>query len=188
MADYGMYEESDRLCSLSDKGEYCLPLFGEIIERDYDDAPTTPGVPCNGSVTFTETSGSFSDGVGEYQNDADCSWIIAPPGNDTLAITFHEFDVEAGWDFVEVYSCESEECLNPILIRTVEGAETVISLTGKAKITFTSDEIVTGDGFEGTWGPASTMLNVGVKANLETLRQKMRSWWHGNACDEVWCG
>jgi len=159
LEDYGMYEESERLCSLSDKGEFCLPLVGEMMGS------------CSGNTTFVETSGSFSDGMGEYQNDADCSWIIAPPGNSTLAITFSAFDLEDCCDFVRVYECESEACLDPTLITTVEGRETVISPTGKAKITFTSDGSVTYDGFAARWGSTrfdaefgavAEMLNVGV--------------------------
>eukprot|EP00961_Rhodomonas_salina_P125474 1690211-Rhodomonas_salina.1 len=115
--------------------------------------PSGGEASCDGTTTRSEHTGTLSDGSGSssYSNNANCSWIIAPSGSWSLTIKFTVFDVQAGYDFVRVYSCESEACASPMLLQYVLGLDTVVAPLGIAKITFTSDGSATQDGFNATW-------------------------------------
>jgi hypothetical protein len=40
---------------------------------------------------------------GAYANNAKCSWLIAPPGAQSITLEFSSFDTEENYDFVHVY-------------------------------------------------------------------------------------
>lgn len=58
---------------------------------------------CNGLTILTTPSGSFSDGVGAYQNNANCKFLVQVPGATFINLTLTEFNLEAGWDFLEIF-------------------------------------------------------------------------------------
>ena len=66
-----------------------------------------PGIAssCNGITdTLTQASGNFSDGSygAFYQDNANCSWLIAPANASSIRIDFFTFDVQPG-DSVYLY-------------------------------------------------------------------------------------
>jgi hypothetical protein len=114
-------------------------------------APAT-GYPyfCSGQKSITGTTGTFEDGSGpnaEYQNNSDCSWLIAPTGIATIRLTFTMMDTESGADLIRVYdgSTTSAPLLGTYSGTTLPAA---LNSTGdKMLITFTSNGSGTGAGF-----------------------------------------
>ncbi|HCN84785.1 MAG TPA: hypothetical protein DIT07_14380 [Sphingobacteriaceae bacterium] len=64
-----------------------------------------PNNYCSGTTNLTATSGTFTDGSGiaNYNNNANCKWVIAPPGANQITLNFPTFDTEANYDTVFVY-------------------------------------------------------------------------------------
>lgn len=62
---------------------------------------TAPG-SCSGTITLTATSGSISDGSGNYTDNADCRWVIQPPGATSITLSFQSFNLLPG-DSVIIY-------------------------------------------------------------------------------------
>ena len=66
--------------------------------------------PCKCEL-FTSVEGTFSDGSedNEYQTNADCRWVIAPPASDSkhIVLEFDSFEVKTYWAYVTINSCAS---------------------------------------------------------------------------------
>lgn len=64
-----------------------------------------PNNYCSGTTTLTASSGSFTDGSGSanYKDNANCKWVIAPPGATQITLNFSTFDTENNFDTVFVY-------------------------------------------------------------------------------------
>jgi hypothetical protein len=107
---------------------------------------------CSGTTTLTAASGTFDDGSGSgnYQNNANCAWLIQPPGAARINLSFTEFNVELNWDFVYIHAGADA---NAPLIATLTGDLTAnlplnyVINGGSAFIRFTSDGSVTAPGF-----------------------------------------
>lgn len=57
---------------------------------------------CGGTLRGTSSSISSPHFPSEYENNADCTWtILAEPG-DTIALVFTDFQLEDGYDFLEI--------------------------------------------------------------------------------------
>eukprot|EP00961_Rhodomonas_salina_P280731 3792179-Rhodomonas_salina.1 len=82
-----------------------------------------------------------------------------------LQISFTEFDLEAGYDFVRVSSCESAACLFPVEIKSVEGIDTIDLDTSVARIVFTSDGSVQKQGFSASWSLLDPPCNPTIPTN-----------------------
>ena len=102
---------------------------------------------------LTNSTGSFSDGSGtsDYANDADCSWIIAPPGANRILLRFPEFSTQQDKDVITVYHCSSIDCTYQKQLTVLSGnnvsSSLIFSLPGFLKVTFGSDSSVTAAGF-----------------------------------------
>ena len=59
---------------------------------------------CSDTTVITHQSGTFGDGSGikNYVNNTDCYWHIKPSQKDTIILTFKEFDLEYGYDWVKI--------------------------------------------------------------------------------------
>lgn len=66
-----------------------------------DDVPSF----CAGTTLLVNNAGTVTDGSGtfDYQDNADCYWVIQPPNAKNISLEFREFDTESGFDFVRVY-------------------------------------------------------------------------------------
>lgn len=64
-----------------------------------------PNNYCSGTTNLTAPSGTITDGSGSanYNNNANCKWVIAPAGATQIGLTFTYFDTEANYDTVFVY-------------------------------------------------------------------------------------
>ncbi|VTJ59969.1 Hypothetical predicted protein [Marmota monax] len=62
---------------------------------------------CGGTLRGTSSSISSPHFPSEYGNNADCTWtILAEPG-DTIALVFTDFQLEEGYDFLEISGTEA---------------------------------------------------------------------------------
>ena len=107
---------------------------------------------------MTDATGSLSDGSGSalYGNNANCKWIIAPPGASEVTITFTEFSTESCCDFVRVWQCTDLLCSStgpPItsLQGNYGGPKRYTASTGYMMVQFTTDSSITSSGFSATW-------------------------------------
>ncbi|MDD4603466.1 MAG: C10 family peptidase [Bacteroidales bacterium] len=115
---------------------------------------------CTGTVNLLQDFGSVEDGSGpvaDYQNNSNCSWLIAPDDSiDNITLKFTRFNTAVG-DVVNVY--DGADASAPLL-GTFSGALTsmpsVISTGSKMFITFTSDGSTTAQGWMATY---TTALN-----------------------------
>jgi Zn-dependent metalloprotease len=65
---------------------------------------------CSGTTNLIAPSGTVADGSGSasYNNNANCKWVIAPPGATQISLNFTSFDTEADYDTVFVYDGPDE--------------------------------------------------------------------------------
>jgi hypothetical protein len=134
--------------------------------------PITTNYPyyCSGQTNlFTYDFGSIEDGSGpvlDYQNNAACSWLIAPDDSvQTITLTFSRFDTDAS-DLVTVY--DGETAAAPVL-GTFSGSSLpapVTSTGNKMLVTFSSNGSGTAQGWMANYSTtlfpfcaASTTLN-----------------------------
>lgn len=75
---------------------------------NYASSSSSSPVSCSGTTTFTSSSGSFADRTtssSTYSNNLDCRWLIQPSaGATSISISFSRFNLEQGFDYVEIYS------------------------------------------------------------------------------------
>ncbi|KAB1257714.1 CUB and sushi domain-containing protein 1 [Camelus dromedarius] len=75
---------------------------GDVLLR----ALVTEGA-CGGTLRGTSSTISSPHFPSEYENNADCTWtILAEPG-DTIAVVFTDFQLEEGYDFLEISGTEA---------------------------------------------------------------------------------
>ena len=122
---------------------------------------TTGCGSCTNEV-LTESSGGISDNScgGNYGNFADCQKLIQPVGAEYIELTFTEFQLESGYDFVRVYdgSTTSDPLLGEFSGSTLPG--TITSSGGSMLVHFTSDYSVTAAGWGAVYesGPAGNII------------------------------
>ena len=97
---------------------------------------------CRSNILYEEASGSFTDGSGtcDYSNSTVCSWIIEPDGVNYIDITFDDFDLAAGSDYVKICK-ESLTTANTIatLTNASPPTGTIRVSHGKAVVQFFAD-------------------------------------------------
>jgi hypothetical protein len=119
--------------------------------------------PCEGINLLTEASGTFSEGPGRYPNNAKCEWLIRPPCAEPpcqISLTFSQFALEAGYDFVTVYNGASTAS---DMINRFSGKEIpapVIATSDVMLVVFTTDEGTTDDGFTATFSSMHSTVTV----------------------------
>lgn len=108
---------------------------------------------CSGSNTLTAPSGSFSDGSGgnDYNNNADCYWLIQPPNASSINLDFTSFDVENNYDGVVVY--DGDNVSAPVLGQFTGSAipPSLSSTQGSMLVQFASDESVRHQGWSANY-------------------------------------
>ncbi|MFK7949399.1 MAG: CUB domain-containing protein [Saprospiraceae bacterium] len=119
---------------------------------------SSPTAFCGGLTTLTAASDVFSDGSGsaDYQDNANCSWLIQPAGANQVTLTFNNFDTETGYDTVSIYDGVNA---NAPLLMTWSGnaiPSAVTSTTGAMFVTFISDGSQTDAGWEASYTSSGT--------------------------------
>lgn len=118
----------------------------------------------NAFVMCSATSSSNTTGVlfdsggpsGNYGNNENCSFLINPPCNRAINISFNSFNTEPGLDILRVFDGSSP---SGKLLLTASGPtipSSVTAYSGSVFIQFTSDLSNTRSGFEIIW--ATTLL------------------------------
>ena len=119
-----------------------------------------PSQQCSGAVNFTAQTDSFSDGsgIGNYANNANCKWVITPPGATQISLDFTAFDTESEYDLITVYDGPDESYPEiatwwgntlPPSINTSQGV-------GAMCVVFTSDISNNFGGWSATYSSIST--------------------------------
>ncbi len=114
-----------------------------------------PNNYCSGTTNLTAPSGTITDGSGSanYNNNANCKWVIAPPGATQISINFTYFDTENNYDTVFVY--DGPDDTYPVLANwwgnTLPPTITTSSGIGAMTIKFTSDVSVTAGGWSANY-------------------------------------
>ncbi|KAM4694506.1 CUB and sushi domain-containing protein 1 [Discoglossus pictus] len=90
---------------------------------------------CGGTLRGTSGIISSPHFPSEYENNADCTWtILAEPG-DTIALVFTDFQMEEGYDFLEISGTEAPS----IWLTGMNLPSPVISNKNWLRLHFTSD-------------------------------------------------
>ena len=119
---------------------------------------SSPTAFCGGLTTLTASSDVFTDGSGsaDYQDNADCSWLIQPAGANQVTLTFTSFDTELNYDSVKVYDGVNANA--PLLLEWTGNAtpSAVTSTTGAMFVRFSSDASQTEAGWEASYTSSGT--------------------------------
>jgi Zn-dependent metalloprotease len=127
---------------------------------------------CSGNTVLNAASDVFSDGSGsaDYQDNADCSWLIQPIGASQVTLTFTSFNTELNYDSVKVYDGVNA---NAALLLAWTGSTTppnaITSTTGALFVRFTSDGSQTDAGWEASYTSSGTAFcNGGQTLTTQT--------------------
>ncbi|MFY7886996.1 MAG: CUB domain-containing protein, partial [Dolichospermum sp.] len=58
---------------------------------------------CNGLTTLNTPTGSITDGPGNYENNANCKFLVQIPGATYIDFSFSQFNTQANFDIVRIY-------------------------------------------------------------------------------------
>lgn len=127
---------------------------------------------CSGTTNLTASTGKFSDGSGKtnYDNNANCKWVISPAGATQVSINFTAFDTEATYDKVYVYDGADD---NAPLLGTFSGNTLPPKVTTSAGIgamcvKFTSDDSTTFGGWSANYNATIVTPTCGGVTLLTT--------------------
>jgi Zn-dependent metalloprotease len=124
-----------------------------------------PNNYCSGTTNLTAPSGTFTDGSGsaDYQNNSNCTWVIAPPGATQISLNFNSFDTEASYDSVVVY--DGPDTTYPVLAtwwgNTLPPTINTSSGTGAMTVQFLSDVSITEGGWSASYTSTGTTPSCG---------------------------
>jgi len=119
---------------------------------------------CEQHKILTDPTGTVSDGSGYsyYWNNTDCQWLIQPPSNDSIILSFTQLQTESGKDFVSVYDGTTT---GDLLLGTFSGhniPSQLIAKSGSMLITFTTDSVNQDQGWSANY---TTRLIAGINEN-----------------------
>lgn len=124
---------------------------------------------CNGTTTLTAPSGTFADGSGGnlYNNNADCFWLIQPPGAQSISLDFPSFATELNYDGVIVY--DGSTTAAPVLGQFTGSSipQTVFSTQGSLLVHFIADESIRQQGWNASYN--SVITDVGSEEQSFTM-------------------
>lgn len=127
---------------------------------------------CSGTTNLTAPSGTITDGSGSanYNNNANCKWVIAPAGATQIQLTFTAFDTEANYDTVFVYDGPDETY--PVLAtwwgNTLPPVINTTSGVGAMCVRFTSDVTQTAGGWSANYQAYGNTPSCGGGTILST--------------------
>jgi Zn-dependent metalloprotease len=127
---------------------------------------------CSGTTNLTAPSGTITDGSGSanYNNNANCKWVITPAGATQIQLTFTAFDTEANYDTVFVYDGPDETF--PVLAtwwgNTLPPVINTTSGVGAMCVRFTSDVTQTAGGWSANYQAYGNTPSCGGGTILST--------------------
>lgn len=142
-----------------------------------------------GSTSSTDATGTLTDSggsSGNYSNNEDCDFLINPVGDSPITLTFFDFDLESGYDFLTIYDGPTDD--SPVLANRLSGTNLPASVTssgGSMLVRFSSDGSQTRDGFIANWTPSigGVCLAESVGDNFPNVSYSQNSGsenWSGN--------
>ncbi|MCD4725732.1 MAG: C10 family peptidase [Bacteroidales bacterium] len=129
-------------------------------------------VYCQDTVIITASAGSINDGSGpkRYSKNSDCYWLIEPDtDSDTIYLTFTDFDLEYGYDWVEVIDFNANP---PTLLGHFTGdqiPQTIKADHGAMLIHFYSDISITKTGWEAQFSIGSQNIQEADNVKLISI-------------------
>lgn len=132
----------------------------------------SPSNYCSGTTNITTPSGTITDGSGSanYNNNANCKWVIAPAGATQIGLTFTYFDTEPNYDTVFVYDGPDESY--PVLAtwwgNTLPSVIYTSSGTGAMCVKFKSDVSQTAGGWAANYQAYGSQPTCGGGTILST--------------------
>lgn len=139
-------------------GAMCVKFFSDYTVtkggwsanyQAYGQNPTCGG---DGEL-LTTPNGSFNDGSGSgnYGNNQECYWFIAPPCASTVTLSFTAFDTEQNYDGLIILDGWDSNA-NQIAVLTGSSIpNSVTSTTGKMVVIFVSDFMNSAQGFSANY-------------------------------------
>jgi Zn-dependent metalloprotease len=128
---------------------------------NYTSTIVTP--TCSGLTTLTAPIGSFDDGsgTGNYTNNQQCYWYIAPPCASSVTLNFSAFNTELNYDGIAIY--DNLQATNRIgLFSGTSLPTSITSTTGKMFIVFISDYANVSQGFIANYTSTGSSYCSGV--------------------------
>ena len=125
---------------------------------------------CSGTTSLTAPSGTITDGSGSvnYDNNANCKWVIAPVGASQISLTFTAFDTEANYDTVYDGPDETFPVLATWWGNTLPPVINTTSGVGAMCVRFTSDFIQAAGGWSANYQAYGNTPNCGGGTILST--------------------
>jgi len=169
----GSYTGNEIPTNLSSSGNQLLIVLqsnGENTSNGFlteytSDTPTW----CNGMTVLSEPIGEFSDGSYDfnYDNGANCKWMINPAEASPTTLYFTLFDTEPGNDKLLVYDFNGMALLAELSGDYTQGTlpEPITSPSGKFFIVFVSNNGITGQGFEAYYAPETVGVGDGFASS-----------------------
>jgi Zn-dependent metalloprotease len=95
--------------------EDLFPTINGVYSQEYNSVRqawyavgvgSNPALSCEGVTDLTAQNGTFTDGSGvlNYNNNANCKWVIAPAGATKINLNFTAFNTQSNIDKVYVYN------------------------------------------------------------------------------------
>eukprot|EP01045_Picozoa_sp_COSAG04_P020141 COSAG04_NODE_2031_length_4967_cov_44.282251_1_plen_1200_part_00 len=136
--------------SPSQRGSFTLTVATDSTPARPGGHGNSNGDPCNGGAVLHQASGAI-DFSHSYNSNAQCTWEIVCRGRDRHpSIDLTDFDTEANFDFLTLYS-GSDAHSQPIPDGRISGSMPATThYTSEANsmfLTFTSDSSIAGNGF-----------------------------------------
>ncbi|MEX0813796.1 MAG: N-acetylmuramoyl-L-alanine amidase [Chitinophagales bacterium] len=128
--------------------------------------------PLAPSVVYSDCNGMLSDSTGTGSNYGDLERylkIIDPGSNGPLTLSFSDFDLEDGYDFLFVYDGDN---INAPLLASLTGDQIPADITansGKMALLFESDCLYNGRGWEASW--ACTGCSGNIVIQMDSLKK-----------------
>jgi hypothetical protein len=107
--------------------------------------PMAPSTRCNGIQTLQAATGTISDGIGPYNANMNCEWIIDVSG---VELSFSAFSTESGYDFVTVYDGSLSQEIGRFSGTAIPSE---VMSSGSLRVVFTSDGSVEDLGFTASY-------------------------------------
>ncbi len=134
------------------------------------------GVPP--TTTYTSSSGTFYDSggpSGNYSNDEFRAWVINPPGNAPVALTFSQFNLERdgggyGWDYLFIWDGTGPDGRFIGAYTGTSSPGTVIGYSGSLYIEFRSDCATTRPGWKATWNTVSVSCQAPSNVQVQNIQ------------------
>jgi Zn-dependent metalloprotease len=125
---------------------------------------------CSGFNVLTAYSGNFSDesGTSNYVNNANCEWLISPPGANSITLSFTSFNTVDSNDVVMVY--DSSNTSGTLLGEFYGNAlpPNVTSSGGNMYVLFSSNSTNTSSGWQASYTATGTANCMGT-TNLTSV-------------------